>query len=285
MKLSNAAKFFDKQSCYDAFDLSVDPVYGQLDLFDDSKRDGSTGLRRVFSVAADVILPASGAITIANHVFIVGGEHEDTWQNSVIRRKHVVQQAEGTAAILTLAEACAAAAGVATWASKVWIKDLKEVEQSTSLHPFYNIVFPVSVAPAKNQVVRLGGILYLTRTLYLSAGGFTTAECNELTGVQPQNITYTDKSGQAYNPVLDTYTGLAPVVAAGLLMRYEDHYVKLSSQAEKNLPGDMCLVMPRASLPSPAAGDEFTTADGTAYRVVEAYNDDATAWLLHSRLA
>lgn len=285
MKLINAARFFDKQDCYDAFDLEADPVKGQLDLFDDSKRDGSTGIRRVLSAAATVELPASGAVSIAGYIFIIGGEHPDTYNNEVIRRKYVIQQADGVANILTLAEACAGAAGIVTWSSKVWIKDLKEVEQSTGLYPFYNMVFPASTIPAPNQVIRLGGVLFLTRSVLTSAGGFSTAEANELVGVLPQSIVYIDRSGQTYVPATDVYTGLSPVTASGLLMRYEDHYNKLSSEAAKNLAGDMCLVMPKASVATANAGDEFTSADGTAYRVLEVYNDDSGCWLLHSRRA
>jgi hypothetical protein len=51
MRLSTAARFFDRTLFKDAF-VPTTTFRGQFDLYDDSKRDGVTVARRVLSVCA-----------------------------------------------------------------------------------------------------------------------------------------------------------------------------------------------------------------------------------------
>ena len=103
MRLADAASFFDNQICVDAFNPDI-TFYGQLDLFDDNKRDGTTTVRRILSVADGVVLPASGAIALANSVYMLGNSHEDVFQNEVIRRGYSIEQSDGPASIKTFAQ-------------------------------------------------------------------------------------------------------------------------------------------------------------------------------------
>lgn len=283
MRLSDAAAYFDNQVCADAFNPLV-TFKAQLDLFDDSKRDGTTGARRIITVADSVVMPASGAITVGNQTFLVGGDHEDVFFGSVVRRSLALQRGEA-ANIKTLAEAAAGTTGLATFASKIWVKDNKEVDQTSRMFPFFDIFLPSSTPGARNRVILLGGLFHLVRTIFKSAGGFTTAECNELTDTQPQTITYVDRSGQAYNAATDQTTALTAVVALALVMRFEDFYERLSSEAPKNLPGDLCLAIAKSLVAAPGTGDMWTSAAGVNYRVQTVSDDGSTSWLLHSRRA
>lgn len=283
MRLLDAAKYFDKQICYDAFDATVS-FRAQLDLFDDAKRDGTTGVRRVLSVASQVVVPTSGAITLANHTFILGADHEDVFDNAVIRRKYAIQQVK-PANIKTLAQAAAGSTGTATFASKIWVKDLREVDETSRMFPYFNVFLPSSTPATRASVVLLDGLFYLVRAIFESAGGFTTAECNELTGTQPQTISYVDRSGQVYDPATDSTGALTTVSALSLVMRFEDYYERLSTESPKNQSGDMCLAIAKSLVATPGVGDEWTSALGVMYRVQAVSDDGSTSWLLHSRRA
>lgn len=283
MRLIDAASYFDQQVCTDAF-TPFSTFKAQLDLFDDSKRDGTTGARRILSVASSVVVPVSGAIVLANHTFIIGGDHEDVFAGAVIRRKYAIQQAQ-TANIKTLAQAASGAAGTPTFASKIWVKDLREVDQTSRMFPFFDVFLPSSTPAARSRVVLMGSLFYLVRATFESAGGFTTAECNELTDTQPQTVAYVDRSGQAYDPVTDRTTALATVTGLALVMRFEDYYERLSTESLKNQPGDVCLAIAKTLVTAPGVGDEWTSAASVLYRVQAVSDDGSTSWLLHSRRA
>lgn len=283
MRLTDAAAYFDQQVCTDAF-TPFGTFKAQLDLFDDSKRDGTTGARRILSVASDVVVPASGAIILGGHTFILGGDHEDVFAGSVIRRKYTMQEVE-TASIKTLAQAAAGLAGTATFASKIWVKDIKEVDQTSRMFPYFNVFLPSSTPAARRSVVMLGTLFYMVRATFESAGGFTTAECNELTDTQPQTVAYVDRSGQVYDPATDKVGALTTVNALALVIRFEDYYERLSTEAPKNQPGDVCLAIAKSLVTAPGTGDEWTSAAGVLYRVQAVSDDGGTSWLLHSRRA
>lgn len=284
MRLISAAAFFDKQLCSDAFGVASD-FYAQLDLFDDNKRDGTTTVRRILSVADPVVMPASGAIILANHVYIVGNraDHEDVFANQVIRRGYAMQQSDGPASIKTIAQAAGGLAGVATFAAKVFVKELREEVQTSRMYPSWDIVVPIGTPVARNTVVVADGILYLCRESFITSGGFYNVQASQLSDTAPQTVSYTDRSGQGYDPATDTMTSTGAVSVPALAMRYEDYYLRLSSEAPKNLPGDLCLGVAKTSVPSAGVGDEWTSAAGVKYRVQAVADDNLGAWLLHSR--
>jgi hypothetical protein len=179
MRLSVAAGYFDRLVCQDAFNSSA-TFKGQLDVFDDSKRDGLTVARRILSTQPSVVIPARRVIVAGGETWIVGGSQSDNYNGSVLRTKYVLHRAHGAATIKSVAQVLGTAGGVNTYGSKLWVKDLKEVETSSKLSGFFNVYLPTPDAIAPGNIITLLGRQHLVRNAYLSATGFNVAECDEL---------------------------------------------------------------------------------------------------------
>ena len=281
MKLSRAANYFDQQVCEDATDSSS-TFKAQLDLFDDSKRDGTTVVRRVLSVKPGTVLPASGTLKIAGRYYIVGGSHDDLFNNSAIRTKYIVQQGDPVK-LKTLAQLAAGSAGTATYADKIWVKDMKEPDESSRLFPFFNVFVPAPLVISLFQVIVSGADILFVRSVYESAGGFKTLETNILDAASVAAVAYVPYSG-AYDPVTDKYTTAATINTSAVVLRYEDFFLRVYASAERMQPGDMCLAVAKSAVATPAAGDLWT-ANSITYRVLSVLDDASTSWLLHSRRA
>ena len=65
MKLNKVASYFDTVVAADQYHLPT-RIKGQLDLFDESKRDGVTVLRRTFSCASGTRIPTRRTLTFAD---------------------------------------------------------------------------------------------------------------------------------------------------------------------------------------------------------------------------
>lgn len=282
MKLLNAAKYFDRQVCFDPFAVTR-TFKAQLDVFDDSKRDGATPVRRVLSAAPGVVMPTSGCVQVGTDVYVLGARHEDLFNGTPIRNSYVMQLADGLAEIKTLAQVAAGTAGVKTYAGRIWVKDLKEQDQSSGLFPYFDLFLASSVTVLDAAVVTLTGKLYIVRTRYNSPAGFLAIEASELLSTAVQSVVYNPKSGSAYNPATDNVTALASVTCNAVVLRYEDSYSRNSISAAKNQAGDVTLALPKVSVTAAVAGDTWA-GSGVNFRVYTVNQDAAgTSWLLHSR--
>ncbi len=280
MRLSDAAAYFDKTVCADAF-APATTFYGQLDLFDDSKRDGATVVRRVLSVAPSVTLPARRVLLIDGGYWIVGQSQDDHWAGAALRRKYVMQRADGAATYRTVAEELAGAGGTATYGAKLWVKDTKEIEISSALSPFYSVYLPSPEAPVAGQVISLAGRLHMVRGTYKTAAGFLAAEASELDAAAlVAGVTYTAES--AYDPATDTYTASNTTVNV-LKIRYQDDYAYLGQADEKYAEGDCRAYVRKTQIATAKAGDRATIS-GTAW-VVMSVADEGSCWGLHLRRA
>lgn len=279
MRLADVAKYFDKTLCADAFTPATQ-FYGQLDVFDDSKRDGATVVRRVLSVASDVSIPARRVLTIDSQPWIVGQNEDDFWAGEVLRRKYVLQRADGAASIRTVAESIAGAGGTATYAAKLWVKDQKEVEQSSSMTGFFNVYLPTYESVDKGSIIVLSSRLHLVRNTFVSAGGFLVCESDELEADAVAAATY--KGHSAYDPATDTYTE-GSVAVTVLRARWQADFDYTSEASPKFVRGDELVYVRASEVAAPAAQDKVTV-DGVTY-VVLAVRAEGTSWALHLRRA
>lgn len=281
MKLSAAARYFDRQVFADPFDHDI-WFKGQLDLFDDAKRDGTTGLRRVVSVAPGTVLPSTGVIETEGQVYLVGERHDDVFNGSAIRSKYVTQMAY-SAKLRTLKELAANSAGTTTYADPLWVKDLKEPDESSALYPFFNVFVPTALTVPISSVITVKSENYLVRTVFTSAGGFKECECNRLYSGAVATVSYTGKGG-AYDPVQDVYASSAPASVAAVVLRYEDFFNRRYESAKGMEPGDMTLAVAKTLVATPKVGDSWTL-NSRKYNVLSILDDGSTSWLLHSRHA
>lgn len=281
MRLADAASFFDKVVCQDAYNGAAATFLAQLDLFDDSKRDGATVARRVLSVSPSVTLPARGAVTAHGDVYVLGGEHKDSFKGNVVRRKFVAHRAEGLGAIKTLEQAILGSAGTPAYGARVWVKDMKQVDTSSELRALFDLYFAAGEPLAVGAVVSLDGRLHLVRNTYLSTAGFRLGEADELPDTTLASIAYT-RSGGSYDAVNDVIGSSAPVTVPALWHKFQTAFEYLRPSAETFRPGDITVNVSKAGVAAAGAGDTLTLL-GDTWRVVDVRDNGANVWMLHCR--
>lgn len=281
MRLRDAARYFDRTVCADAYTPAI-TFKAQLDLFDDSKRDGAVVRRRVLSVDADVDLPVRGVFTAHGDTFLIGAKHADSFNGSVIRKKYICHEADGLASVLTLDQAIRGLAGTSLYAARAWVKDEKDIETTSAPTSLYDLYVSPDEVVASGSIVTLGGRAHIVRNTYPSASGFLVCEGDEMPAAYRTAVVYTDASGQAYDAASDAIGGLAPVTCNAVWHRYQSGYEYLRAAAETFMPGDITVNVSKTNITAAGAGDTFTLL-GDAYRVISVRDNGANVWLLHAR--
>jgi hypothetical protein len=276
VKLSKAASHFDKTVCADTANPGT-TFLAQLDVFDDSKRDGPTVARRILSVDPAVSMPAGRVLTIAGEQWLVGTHQADQFRGATIRDKYILHRALGAATVRTAAEAIASTGGTSTYAGRLWVKDIREQEASSSLTSFLNVFLPSPVAAAVGAIIGLSGKLHLVRNSYLSAAGFTVAEVDELASAVVAG-TYTPRT---YTAATDTEAAGTPVPLNLLPTRFFDDYAYATAASEKFEPGDVRALIRKVDVAAPKAKD-ILAYGGVTWRVFSVA-DEGTSWGLHLR--
>lgn len=281
MRLRDAAKRFDRTPVVDAY-TGQGTFYGQLNLFDDSMRDGTTVVRRVLSLDRDVSIPARRAVTIHGEVFMIGGVHKDSFDGDVLRQKYVVHRADGLAARKTADEAIRAQAGYSLYGARLWVKDLKELEFSSRLPSFMNLYIAPTETAAAGDFILLSSRLHLVRNTFLGAAGFRICEVDELPSDALTTASYVSRTGQTYNPATDTVSGTTTSVPV-IQHRWQDDYLYERLSSVTFDAGDHIVRVSKTNIATAEAGDSLTLADGRAFKVVSVKDDGAGAWALHAR--
>lgn len=278
MKLANAARYFDKLVCTDAYVPAV-TFKAQLDVFDDAKRDGATVLRRILSTSPDVTLPVRLTIIAAGDTWMIGARHTDSFNGDDIRKKYIIHRADGPATIKTVAQALSTG-GTPSYASRLWIKDLRELDISSSLFSMLNVYLAPNETVVAGNVILLAGHLHFVRNVYSGAAGFLIAESDELPANAVSSATYTPRGG-AYNPTTDVTAASAPITANLLRTRYQDDFAYQNEAAPKYVTGDIRGSVLKSVIVTPKVDDYVTLTDGD-WRVVS-IEDETLTWGLHLR--
>ena len=99
MKLSSAARFFDRVSVYHPDTLSF-LFKCQIDNFDGSRRDAFAAYRRLMTTDAECQIPETGSIRLWDRVWLVGESQNDGWETTH-RVNHILHQCSGKATVRT----------------------------------------------------------------------------------------------------------------------------------------------------------------------------------------
>lgn len=283
MDLSLAAGFFDTTQCVDAYNTRT-KFLGQLDLYDDSKRDGVTVERRILSVAPGTVIPARRTIMIEGEAWIVGARNVDTFQGSAVRHKYVIHQATNLGNLSTALQALTSG-GLPVYAAAVWLKDSKDVETSSKIQNYMNTYYAVGEPANVGSILKLGNKSYRLRNVYDSAAGVQVGEASEMPRNTLQAVSYTPKASNVYDPVNDAYTSGLTVVTNALWERFQDNYNYESASAPKYEIGDVLITLSKAVIASPLVADKVTLL-GVTWSVV-AYQTDSvgTCWEMQVRRA
>lgn len=283
MRLLDAARFFDRTEFYDAY-APQNPLFnGQTSLYDDSLRDGTTVVRKVLSVAPGTAIPSRRCVRAHDEDFIIGGIHKDSFDGAVIREKYNLHRAEGLGELKTADQALRSLAGTSLFASRLWVKDLKELEISSKLASFLNIYVASTENVTAGKMIYLSSRWHLIRNTFVGAAGFLVCESDELPSGCITTATYTAKSAGSYNPSTDTIGGAAPASVAILTHRWQDDYDYVRISADQYEQGDIVAKVSSTQVTTATPGDLFTLASGVKYKVLSAVSDGAGVWELHSR--
>ena len=281
MKLVNAAQYFDRMACVDAY-TGKDLFHGQFDLFDDSKRDGSTVTRRIISTGPEPSLPPRGVINVGGHIYVLGKNHTDWFDSSVIREKFVLFPVVELVTVSTEEQALANTGGQ-MYGGRVWVKNLKEAATSSEKFPIYNIYASLTETVVPNQLVYVDNRWHRVLTVFQSAAGFLAMEAAELDTDAITTATLVLRGGHTtYNPVTDVYTVSVGVSVAILVERFQTFYVYETAATPRPESGDIRATFLQAEVATLEVGSTFVTG-GKTYEVISAVQH-GTAWHAQARL-
>lgn len=277
MKLSRAASYFDRMVVSDGYS-GVTLYKGQLGVYDDSTRDGLSVERRILSMAPDNVVPARRVVSFEGDRWLVGDSHKDSFDGEAIRQKHICHQSNTLAFYRTSAQVLSAAAGTQAYAARYWLKDLKETEVSSGLFGFYQIFFSTSETVKPGHFINFEGRIYRARGAYKSSGGFLVAESDELAEGCLTSATYNVRTIDPVTEVASSSTS-TPLV---LRVRFQDYNFRLSDKTPSFVPGDIEVLVRKASVTGAKVRDQITFSDGI-WNVVDVQDDTFGCWLLHCR--
>lgn len=281
MNLHSVSTRFDKTVCTDAYNPTT-MFLGQLDIFDDSKRDGVTVDRRILSCSPDVVIPARRTILIDGKAWLIGQNNPDSFRGRPIRSRYILHACEYLG-ILQTAKELLSSGGLPLYAATVWIKDSKEMETSSKLYSFFNAYFAKGEPVEAGMFLTLGSVSYRIRNVFESAAGVTVGEASVLPNGSFQTALYKGTAGQTYDAINDNYTTSADVTIDGIYERFGDSYEYESQAAEKYQIGDRLFTIEVSSVANPKVGDNLTLLGGP-WRVVSV-QASGNCWELQVRRA
>lgn len=254
MDLSIAASFFDDTPVLDSAGALL--FTGQLDLYDDSKRDGVGVDRRILSMDPTLrtLLPADGVVQLNNEHWIVGDGQSDSFQGTMIRHKRILQRADAQVSYGTVAAYLGAAATSQAWVGIVWTKEAKYDSVTDRPRTFYTLYLPAGFTDlAQGDLVQYAGKPFRVRSRYATAGGFLAVEILELTA-ELVTASFTTRS---FDGVMGGFTASASSDVAVLAIEFYEDY-KLDHPALTLEPGDKHAYVLKSAVPAVATGNTVT---------------------------
>ena len=279
-KLDTAEFTLDfNQATLDGFILYGAPAFivGQLDLFDDGKRDSFAAGRRILSVIPNMPIMSRRVVRLGDYVWIIGNGNPDYFRQAVIRRKYILHEADGLASIKTFGQYLANTTGLSIYAAAEWTKAAREIDESSDL------IDVAAVICASTEVLPGVGVMVLSATTYLlrephpTSGGFQSATIEEIKAPVVETGSF---AGRTYDPVADTWAGAGTPVSF-IRLRWQSHFEYLSKRTLHYEAGDSMLICLKTAA-TPKANDRVTLSDGL-YQVLTVQSDN-DCWSCHVRL-
>jgi len=274
MKLVDAASYFDLTPATDP-DTGVLLFKGQIDPFDDSKRDGTASYRRILSVRPGTTIPAGRVVTMLGKTWLVGTMEPDGLQE-LHREKYVLQPVTGSLKVSRLSGFLSGTVTSTLWSSANWIKDDAQVEVSSELPQLFEVLLPVGSDVRVQDVLWTTGETYLVLAAHTSAAGLLSTDCLKLEQTTPAAASLTLRT---YDPITGTYSNSAPIGVSALTVRWQNLFKYLSQASEKHRPGDLAIVLPAGTAASTGTVITITSVDYQTLAVL----DLSGAVVLHAR--
>lgn len=281
MKLKNAAKYFDWDSTYDAY-TGMLLFKGQFSGYDSASPDGSFQRRRVVSVAPGTAPAPRRVVTVQNKQWIMGELVTDSFKDKPIRLTAVAKEATDLFALLTPGQAAERAAGsLNLYGHAAFLKDTVNTVTESDFDPQYMVSFGSTETIPDGYFLRSPRQYLHMRSVHLALEGLVVASSDQI--VLDSSVVKNCEVDATFLGAMDPITQLpgSPVLVKGILMDMYMLYTYQTQSVEKNLPGDMSLVISNAY--TPKAGQNLTIS-GKAWRVVD-YSPYHDAWNIRIRRA
>lgn len=282
MKLSAVAAYFDRLPVLDAYS-GASLGKAQLDLFDDTKRDGVTAIRRALSVKAGWVPPTRRVIALDGQPFIVGSRHFDTFGASAIRDKFVLHPADGLCSAFTGHDLLTTGAtGQQLYAAKAWVKDVKDISTTSYLQSQY-VAYAAMGEPVVqgNFLLMPGGSLLRVHNTYHSIAGYLAMECSELEPDALTSVQFTSQV-QSYDPVLEVYGSPSITAVPAIVTRFLDDYEFRNEKMSDAYLGDLRVRLRAADVPGISNGDTISLR-GRDWRVISVDSRPDSTWSVQVR--
>jgi hypothetical protein len=260
MTLAEAAAYFDRTPVLNPDNDSV-LFYGQLEPYDDSKRDAGAAYRRILSVAPGTAMPSSRSVRILGQVWIVGNKETDGLEVAH-RDKYVLQQAGVKVNVSRPADFLAGVATSSAWSAIEWLKDARELEVSSDVAPLYTLMMPNSTDLREHDIVWYSGRALLAQAPRTQPSDYKLATAFELEQAAPATATIQARS---YDPAVGAYTNGASTTQPCLRVRWQSLYLYGSAADTRYKPGDASLVLPAGT--AIKTSDQITLA-GVVWKVL-----------------
>ena len=261
MKLQKAAAHFNRMLCRDAYSGRAFG-YGQLGLYDDSKRDTEGGERRIIEFAGDVEFPTRRTIQAAGTHYILGHGFPDHAMGRVIRIKYVAHEATRLAKVQALDDVCLSLAGTDLWAARAWVKDSKEVDESSQMIGVNHFHFSEAETISVSDIVTFDGVMNIVRKVMVGSAGTKIATCDELQGAAVESTVLTN---HMMDPVTQVATS-SPIPVKVLKVRWQSLFEFKDSASPAFQPDNLQVVIAK-SVAMPTVGSTLSLTEGKA-RVV-----------------
>lgn len=282
MQLSKIAAYFDRNPVLDA-KTGFTLCKGQLDLFDDSRRDGVGVDRRVLSTAPSALMvPTHRAIRLLDTVYVVGDRKSDLFDGAVIRDKYILHQASETLRAAPIHEHLVKpVTDIALhYAGVTWVKDLKLETWSSDPRDMFAFYVAANSPLDVDCLLRNSEHCFRVRASFLTAGGFKLLEANRLQEGALATATYFPSSS-SFDPVQGKRVDVSGTQVNALLMHFHDDYEYLNPAVERYEPGDTTLRVSQSAVDA-KVGDHYLHSN-KRYRVVTAYKLPDGSWSLHGK--
>lgn len=252
LTLAEASTYFDRTEVLDA-DSGRILFLGQMDIYDDVRRDSGGAYRRILSVAPGTVMPAHRALRVHGVVWLAGGMESDGLE-TVHRDKYVLQRTQGRLSVSRLGAYLLGTPANLLWGAVEWVKDGKEINSSSRSHAQSTGYFAQGADVREYDIVDASGVMHLVTSVHPQPSGYLAATCVE-TEFPLANATLATR---VYDPALGKYTASVSTTVPALRVRWQVLYEFASDADARFRPGDCVIALPAGT--AVATKDTLTLA-------------------------
>ena len=292
MRLSNAARFFDKDQISDGYS-SLPIFFGQFTSYDGSKQDGTFSRKRTLSIAPSISLPARHVILAGPDRWILGDPNLDVFQGADMRQTIKCKKCTDSYNFLTPGQAALRTTGATTaYAFTEYLKDTVNSTTNSEYDPQYKVTMAITESPSDGMFLRSSTNLLHVRSLYKEAEGFWLLTCDEISTVgglgwqsgaanlAGGEVSVSFPTTGVYDPITDSFPATTSTTTGILMDRYKLYDLRTQTDP-LNKAGDTSLIVAKSAV-TPVVGQTVACPDTWRIQSVVEYQD---AWSLHLRRA